>query len=523
MTADLESVAKELCLSHLSDWNKFARDVLGVVLDKEQQEILASVQTTKKTSVASGTARGKDFVTAVAALCFLYLTPEWNDKGELIANTKVALTAPTDRQVGNIMVPEFTRLINKARTRGFNLPGRLVGYDIRTDYKEWFLTGFKADEHTHEAWSGFHAVNTMFAVTEASGMAESTFAAIEGNLQGNSRMLIVFNPNTPVGYAARSQKDPSWAKFRLDSLSAPNVLNRNTAIPGQVDYEWVLDKVNSWCTLIDASDFKEEEGDFRFEVGGLVKTFRPNDLFRVKVRGMFPKVSDDTLIPEEWVRLANERYKDTRINLSMALRLGVDVAGMGRDSSVFCYRYKNLVPKFRAIQSAGKANHMQIAGIVANELKDRNNHINGKEPKAFIDTIGEGAGVFSRLEEQNYKNAFSCKYSEAATDNGGKPLTDITGQYEFANMRAYLFWAVRDWLNPANKQEAALPPLDELLQEATEIKWKFQSNGKVIIEPKEDIKQRLGRSTDYFDALANTFYPEPNRNTIKNLSNILPR
>ena len=153
-------------------------------------------------SVRSGTARGKDFVAAVIALCFLYLTPRWNEKGELSGNTKVALTAPTDRQVKNIMMPEVSRLFNRAKRRGFALPGRLTTYDIRTDSEEWFLTGFKADEHNHEAWSGFHAVNTMFIVTEATGVLDDTFAAIEGNLQGNSRMLMVFNPNITTGYVS---------------------------------------------------------------------------------------------------------------------------------------------------------------------------------------------------------------------------------------------------------------------------------------------------------------------------------
>ena len=54
---------------------------------------------------------------------------------------------------------------------------------------------------------------------------------------------------------------------------------------------------------------------------------------------------------------------------------------------------------------------------------------------------------------------------------------------------------------------AALPPCDQLMEEATETKWKFLSNGKIIIEPKEDIKKRIKRSPDYMDALANTFYP----------------
>lgn len=104
--------------------------------------------------------------------------------------------------------------------------------------------------------------------------------------------------------------------------------------------------------------------------------------------------------------------------------------------------------------------------------------------------------------EEEFTNAFSCKYSE-----GADGLHDITGEYEFANMRAYLYWALRDWLNPKNGFGAALPPCDQLMEEATETKWKFLSNGKIIIEAKEDIKKRIKRSPDYMDALANTFYP----------------
>ena len=91
---------------------------------------------------------------------------------------------------------------------------------------------------------------------------------------------------------------------------------------------------------------------------------------------------------------------------------------------------------------------------------------------------------------------------------------DVTGQYSFINMRAYLFWAVRDWLDPKNGSVAELPPSDELLEEISQITWGFNSQGKVYIEPKEDIKKKLGRSTDTFDALANTFYPMERVNKI---------
>ena len=51
------------------------------------------------------------------------------------------------------------------------------------------------------------------------------------------------------------------------------------------------------------------------------------------------------------------------------------------------------------------------------------------------------------------------------------------------------------------------PPEEEFSEEATDILWSFRSDGKIFIEQKEYIKTRLGRSTDKFDALANTFYP----------------
>ncbi|MDO4691885.1 MAG: hypothetical protein Q4A64_03320 [Porphyromonadaceae bacterium] len=472
-----------------ADWNKFVREVLHARLDREQQAIIDSVQHNPRTAVASGTARGKDFVSACAAICFMYLTPRFKG-GKLIANTKIAMTAPTGRQVSNIMVPEVRRLLRQAEV----LPGRLVGGDIRTDYEEWFLTGFKADENNHEAWSGFHAVNTMFVVTEASGISQSVYDAIEGNLQGNSRLLLVFNPNTTTGYAAQAMKSPRFSKFRLDSLNAENVKKKAHIIPGQVDYEWVKDKVEAWCTPISNEEMNEGDGDFIFENG----IYRPNDLFRVKVRGMFPKVSEDCLIPYEWIEIANERwrkYQDDGFAPSKSIRLGVDVAGMGRDNSVLVPRQGNYVPKIEVHQSGGQADHMHVAGLIVQYLRD-------SKARALIDTIGEGAGVYARLQELGYLNAISCKFSE-----GAKNLKDITGVYTFSNMRAYCYWAMRDWLNPRNNFQPALPPCDEIMQEATEVHWGFRSDGSIFIEPKEDIKKRLGRSPDHLDALANTFYP----------------
>lgn len=472
------------------DWNLFCKEVLHVNLDEEQQAIISAVQTNKMVAVASGTSRGKDFVAACAAMCFMYLTPRWNKNHRLIQNTKIAMTAPTGRQCINIMIPEVARLFRNASV----LPGRMLSDGIRTNNAEWFLTAFKASDDNTEAWSGFHAVNTMFIVTEASGVSETTFNAIEGNLQGNSRLLLVFNPNVTTGYAAKAMKSSRFKKFRLNSLNAENVVKKRNVIPGQVDYEWVKDKVHNWCELIQKEDFNSGEGDFMFE-GSF---YRPNDLFRIKVLGLFPKATEDTLIPFDWLELAHDRWKKLKAENFVPrkhVRVGIDVAGMGRDSSCFVPRYGNYVPEIKIHQSGGKADHMKVAGVAIQWLCDKN-------AKVMIDTIGEGAGVYSRLLELGYDNAYSCKFSE-----GTKGLHDITGQYEFANMRAYCYWAVRDWLNPKNGFHPALPPCDELDAELTEVHWSFQSSGSIIIEPKDNIKSRLKRSPDRADALASTFYP----------------
>ena len=340
----------------------------------------------------------------------------------------------------------------------------------------------------------------MFIVTEASGIGDDTFSAIEGNLQGDSRILIVFNPNTPVGYAARSQRSDRWARYRLNSLTAPNVVEKRLVFPGQVNYEWVVDKVEEWCTPISPDERAEEFDDFEFEG----KWYRPEDLFRKKVLGKFPKVGDDVLIPQQWIEAAQERWiaaqgkEPTGDDIRF---LGVDVAGMGRDSTVYCERKGRWVAPLTARNSGGTADHMAVAG----EIHTRR----GFHPRMVvsIDTIGEGAGVYSRcLETDDRRYIISCKYSEGAKQFE-RDLSDITGQYRFVNMRAYLFWCVRDWLNPKNQTGAMLPPDNQLLEEATEIRWSFRSDGRIIIEPKEDIKTRLGRSPDRFDALANTFYP----------------
>jgi hypothetical protein len=279
-----------------------------------------------------------------------------------------------------------------------------------------------------------------------------------------------------------------------------------------VDYDWVNGRVKDWCTKISEEQYDETEGDFFWldEETGERCCWRPNDLFRTKVRGMAPKVASDVLVPMEWIEAAWERWKEFTANkfrINNQLRLGVDVAGMGRDSSCFCPRFGDYVKTFEMVHSAGKADHMAVAGKTKSTLATNTDKFTGLYPSAFIDTIGEGAGVYSRLQELQLDRVYSVKFS-AAPEFGGRVLKDRTEQYEFANLRAYLFWCIRDWLNPAYGSKAMLPPEHkDLATELINTKWEFSSNGKVKIESKDEIKKKIKRSPDKADALAMTFYP----------------
>ncbi len=53
--------------------------------------------------------------------------------------------------------------------------------------------------------------------------------------------------------------------------------------------------------------------------------------------------------------------------------------------------------------------------------------------------------------------------------------------------------------------QIALPHDEELFDELVAIGWRATSNGKIQIEPKEVLKNRLGRSPDRADAVVLAF------------------
>jgi hypothetical protein len=104
-----------------------------------------------------------------------------------------------------------------------------------------------------------------------------------------------------------------------------------------------------------------------------------------------------------------------------------------------------------------------------------------------VDVIGIGAGVYDKLRENKF-NATAFNASEKSEHQ------DRSGEYGFINRRSEGWWTLREILDPSFGATLALPPDDILIGDLTAPHWRVVSGGKIQVESKDDIKERIGRS-----------------------------
>lgn len=211
-------------------------------------------------------------------------------------------------------------------------------------------------------------------------------------------------------------------------------------------------------------------------------------------------VQDDPwqVIPTAWVEAAMARWKP-RAPKGEMLGQGVDVARGGKDNTVIANRHEGywfdeLKPGVNLHPGADTPNGPVVAGLV---IACRRNHA-----PVMVDVIGVGASPYDVLNSMDIQ-VMGVNMSNAVA------YTDKSGMLRFLNTRAWLWWKMREDLDPANDTGIALPPDPTLKAELCMPKWTVQ--GKVIkVESREDIVERLGRSPDRATAiiLANMDVPK---------------
>jgi hypothetical protein len=114
---------------------------------------------------------------------------------------------------------------------------------------------------------------------------------------------------------------------------------------------------------------------------------------------------------------------------------------------------------------------------------------------ANIDVGGVGAAVVDTTRKM-----VPFEKVNAVNFGAGTKRRDRTGLLRFANMRAFIYWSLREALDPERGDDIALPPDPELKADLTAARYEIRLSG-ILVEDKADIVKRLGRSPDMADAL----------------------
>ena len=427
--------------------------------------MLSALPDNQRIAVKSGNGLGKGFCASVAVLWFLYT----HDPAVVLS------TAPTFRQVQHVLWRQIRQLHRRAKD---TLGGKLIAtrWDLAEDR---YAMGLSAD--TADEFQGFHSPNMFIVLDEAEGVSDEIYEAIEGVMtSAECRLLLIGNPTTVTGVFRRAFHEESHLYYNvtISALDSPNVTAGKVQIPGLTTARWVKERKEIWG--------------------------EDNPLYRARVLGEFPDLAEDALIRLSEIEAAGQREKpssgvepaaDQSKNASPhpapteyeELVLAVDVARFGSDRSVILRRRGQRVEEIRTFQ---KLDTMQLTGWVAAAIQEF------QPDRVCIDEIGVGAGVVDRLREQGYQVKGINVARWARQDK------------LFANLRAEGYWRLRELFATGT---ISIPTDSRLMGELAALRYSYDSQGRIIMESKEAMRQRGQASPDVADALMLAFVGPPSR------------
>jgi len=205
------------------------------------------------------------------------------------------------------------------------------------------------------------------------------------------------------------------------------------------------------------------------------------------------------VIPTDWVRKAQQRWRERVRPDTPLTAMGVDVARGGDDQTVISKRYDNWFAPLVKREGKDTPDGPAVKALVLRTLDGE-----ALEAMINVDVIGVGASAYDSLayhemEGRRYLNVMGVN-AAAATN-----ARDRSGMLAMRNVRAEMYWGLRDALDPAKGDDLALPDDSELLADLVAPRWKLSASG-VQIESKDEIKERIGRSPDCGDAVALAHY-----------------
>jgi len=299
--------------------------------------------------------------------------------------------------------------------------------------------------------AGLHADYIMFLLDESGGMPSAIMATAEAALSSckEGHIIQAGNPTHLEGplYRACTSDRANWHVVEI--TSDPDNPKRSP----RVSTDWAREQIQKYG--------------------------RDNPWVLVNVFGQFPPASMNALIgPEEIQQAINRRYRDSDFNEHPRI-LGVDVARFGDDSSIVFPR--------QGLQAFTPTQYRNVTGTEGAEIILRKWN-DWSADGVFIDnTGGFGASWLDNLQRLG-KAPIGVHFSQESTNP------------QYFNKRAEMAFNLVEWI----KNGGALPDIMELTRALTQTTYTFKGD-KLLLEPKEDVKAKLGHSPDHMDALMLTF------------------
>lgn len=314
-----------------------------------------------------------------------------------------------------------------------------------------------------DALAGIHALYALFVLDESGSIPRAVLATAEAVLAtegGFKRIVQAGNPTNLEGplYDACTTEKRLWDVIEV--TGDPDDPERSP----RISVQWAREQIEKYG--------------------------RENPWVLVNVFGKFPPSSLNTLLGPDDVEAAKRRYPaiDEHLFTWAQKRIGVDVARFGDDRTVI-FRRQGIAAFLP--EQLRQRDTVQVAARVSHRINEWVARDANAEVVSFIDDSGHwGHGVLDNLKAGGYDARPVLFEDHAVADP------------RYANRRAEMWARMAEWVKTVGALPLDLP--SEMTAELTTPQYTFV-NGKFMLEPKDEVKKRLGRSPDLADALALTF------------------
>lgn len=457
----------------------FLERVIGAEPWSKQLEIFHSVRDFEHTCVPSCHSIGKDWTAAHVVLWFLYcFTP-----------AIVITTAPTDRQVKMILWQEIAQAYKRSNT---HLDGALFTQRLQVEEK-WYALGFAAPDYDPTAAQGYHQQHILIVLDEAAGITKPIREAISGNVSsGFARLFEIGNPTDPDCEFAKMCSSTATNTIQVGAFQTPNFTHFGIT---QKDIE-----TGDWLKKIDGRELPAPHlitpkwVATQLDHEGSWKTA----FMLARVFGQFPTAVPESLLDHDQIQEACDRKLGTGKNAKRIL--ACDVARWGDDMCVIGYRQGNI---YRKQTQFPKSSVTHIAGALIDYAKRVSPH------QIRIDDDGVGGGVTDILMDSQILKEMNCTVV---------PMNSGSAAYEVDENNPRYYNARAQWHGDLQKRfrkgTIDIDPADkELVEQLKQLRIKrYDAEGRMLMESKDEYKKRVGRSPDDTDtcvmAFANVeYYP----------------